>query len=274
MNPRAGLLLALVLPLAACTGSLLESSADAPETYRLAGATLADRGGRQPVALAVSRPRAAPALDTERIAVVRSDSRFDYYAGVRWSEPAPQMLQQMLVRGLAADGRFEAVVAAPSRVPADLLLDTGHPAGLRMIERGGFGDPASPKRAVLIECGQHWEHPAADVAVDTLVRFLRATGAVDSAWAQARLRLPAPPEQRLVRVTEAVVARTTGFRFLVPPEGLGVVEKAGTPIAEDTDPATGEKIVWRAPCDRTVLVMPSLKHLRPGNTQVRLGRFV
>ena len=159
-------------------------------------------------------------------------------------------------------------------VPADLLLDTGHPAGLRMIERGGFGDPASPKRAVLIECGQHWERAAADVAIDTLVRFLRATGAVDGGWAQARLRLPAPPEQRLVRVTEAVVARSTGFRFLVPIEGLGVVEKAGTPIAEDTDPATGAPIVWRAPYDRTVLVMPSLKHLRPGNTQVRLGRFV
>ena len=159
-------------------------------------------------------------------------------------------------------------------VPADLLLDTGHPAGLRMIERGGFGDPASPKRAVLIECGQHWERAAADVAIDTLVRFLRATGAVDGGWAQARLRLPAPPEQRLVRVTEAVVAKSMGFRFLVPIEGLGVVEKAGTPIAEDTDPATGAPIVWRAPYDRTVLVMPSLKHLRPGNTQVRLGRFV
>jgi len=60
----------------------------------------------------------------------------------------------------------------------------------------------------------------------------------------------------------------------VPLEGLGVVEEKGTPIAEDTDPASGERIVWRAPYDRTVLVMPSLKHLRPGNTQVRLGRFV
>jgi predicted deacylase len=159
-------------------------------------------------------------------------------------------------------------------VPADLLLDTGHPAGLRMIERGGFGDPASPKRAVLIECGQHWERAAADVAVDTLLRFLLATGAVDAAWTRARLRLPAPPEQRLVRVTEAVVARSMGFRFLVPIAGLGVVEQAGTPIAEDTDPASGERIVWRAPYDRTVLVMPSLKHLRPGNTQVRLGRYV
>jgi hypothetical protein len=31
-------------------------------------------------------------------------------------------------------------------VPADLLLDTGHPAGLRMIERGAFSDPAEPAR--------------------------------------------------------------------------------------------------------------------------------
>jgi hypothetical protein len=54
-------------------------------------------------------------------------------------------------------------------VPGDLLLDTGHPAGLRMVERGGFSDPASPKRALLIECGQHWERSSADVAVDTLV---------------------------------------------------------------------------------------------------------
>ena len=41
-----------------------------------------------------------------------------------------------------------------------------------------------------------------------------------------------------------------------------------------TDPATGERVVWRAPYERTVLVMPSMKHLKPGNTQVRLGRFV
>ena len=30
---------------------------------------------------------------------------------------------------------------------------------------------------------------------------------------------------------------------------------------------------WTAPYDDTVLVMPSLRHLKPGNTQVRLGRY-
>ena len=123
MNARAGLLLAVVLALPGCTGALLGSSAEAPETYRLLGETPADGGGPLPLALAVARPNASPALDSVRIAVVHPDNRFDYFAGVRWSEPVPEMLQQQLVRALAADGRFAAVVAAPSRVPVDLLLD-------------------------------------------------------------------------------------------------------------------------------------------------------
>ena len=151
--------------------------------------------------------------------------------------------------------------------PADLLIDTGHPAGLRMVERGGFGDPASPKRALLIECGQHWERAAAEVAIDTLVRFLGLTGLAGAAWVQAHARLPLPPVQRLVRVTEAVVARSSAFRFLVPAVGFGVVEKAGMPIAQDGDH------IWTAPYDDTVLVMPGTRNLKPGGTAARLGRF-
>ncbi len=157
--------------------------------------------------------------------------------------------------------------AAQLGVPATLLIDTGHPAGLRMVERGGFGDPASPKRALLVECGQHWEHAAADVAIDTLVRFLGLTGVADAAWVQARTRLPLPPRQRLVRVTEAVVARSGDFRFLQPVHGLEVVPRAGTPLAQDGDH------VWCTPYDDTVLVMPGTHNLKPGGTAVRLGRF-
>jgi predicted deacylase len=152
-------------------------------------------------------------------------------------------------------------------VPADLLIDTGHPAGLRMVERGGFGDPASPRRALLIECGQHWESAAADVAVDTLVRFLGLTGLADTAWVQRHVRLPLPPVQHLVRVTEAVVAKSADFHFLLPTAGLAVIEKAGTPIARDGDQ------VWVTPYDRCVLVMPGTHNLKPGGTAVRLGRF-
>lgn len=151
--------------------------------------------------------------------------------------------------------------------PADLLIDTGHPAGLRMVERGGFSDPASPKRALLVECGQHWERAAADVAIDTLVRFLGLTGVADAAWVAAQQRLPLPAAQRLVRVTEAVVARSADFHFLLPTQGLAVIPHAGTPLARD-----GEH-VWLTPYDNTVLVMPGTRNLKPGGTAVRLGRF-
>jgi predicted deacylase len=152
-------------------------------------------------------------------------------------------------------------------VPEVLLIDTGHPAGLRMVERGGFGDPSSPRAAVLVECGQHWERAAADVAVDSLVRFLGVTGVADASWVAANTRLPLPGRQRLVRVTEPVVARSDDFRFLMPTHGLQVVPKAGTPLAQD-----GSHL-WHTPYDDCVLVMPGTHNLKPGGTAVRLGRF-
>ena len=172
-------------------------------------------------------------------------------------------------RPLMVCGRVDknAALARELGVPADLLIDTGHAAGLRMIERGGFGDPGSPRRALLVECGYHWEAAAAEVAIDTLVRFLGLAGVADADWVQAHVRLPLPAAQRLVRVTEAVVARSMDFRFLVPTGGLSVVARAGTPIAQDGDH------VWTTPYDDTVLVMPGTHNLKPGGTAVRLGRF-
>ena len=172
-------------------------------------------------------------------------------------------------RPLMVCGTVEKNVACARElgVPADLLIDTGHAAGLRLVDRGAFGNPASAKRALLIECGQHWERAAAEVAIDALVRFLGLTGVADAAWVAAHARLPLPPVQRLVRVTEAVVARTALFRFTVPTAGLSVIPKAGTLIATD-----GERKVL-TPYDQAVLVMPSTRNLKPGGTAVRLGRF-
>lgn len=170
----------------------------------------------------------------------------------------------LMVCGLLDKG---AAFARELGVPGDLLIDTGHPSGLRMRDRGGFGDPASPKNALLIECGQHWERGSAEVAIDTLVRFLRLTGIASAAWTEPRLRLPLPQRQQLVRVTEAVTARSTDFHFLLPVHGLDVLERAGTAFARD-----GEQL-FTTPYDDCVMVMPSTQHGRPGNTMVRLGRF-
>ncbi len=168
---------------------------------------------------------------------------------------------------VCATSEKSAAFARRLGVPGDLLIDTGHPAGLRMIERGGFGDPNSPRTAVLIECGQHWEKSAAEVAIDTLLRFLLVTGAADAAWVEPRLPLKPPARQRLVRVTEPVVAQSMAFRFARPFAGLEVIAKAGSVVATD-----GDK-VWKTPYDDCVMVMPSTQHLKPGTTMVRLGRY-
>jgi len=172
-------------------------------------------------------------------------------------------------RPIMVCGMTEKGVAFARRigVPSELLIDTGHPAGLRMRDRGGFGDPASPRCAALIECGQHWKASSVEVAMDTTLRFLRATGAVEASWIDAQLRLPLPPAQHVIRVTQAVAAKSMDFRFASPWRGLEVVPEHGTPIAQDG------QTVWRTPYDDCVLVMPSLSHLKPGNTMVRLGRY-
>lgn len=164
-------------------------------------------------------------------------------------------------RPIMVCAKSEKSVALARRMgaPADLLLDTGHPAGLRMMERGAFSDPASPRAAVLIECGQHWAKSSVDVAIDTCNRFLWVTGLLERSFSSVN--------QKVIRVTEPVVAKTMGFRFASPWKGLEVVKNAGSLVATDD----GKE--WRTPYDDCIMVMPSVRHLKPGTTMVRLGRY-
>ena len=122
---RIALLLVVSGLCTACVGSVLKSDNEAPDLYRLA-APAASGGGIGPSlaqAITVARPRSVSSLDTDRIAVTTPGHGFDYLAGARWSDTAPQMVQQLLVDTLMAEGRFATAVAAPSRVPTDLLLE-------------------------------------------------------------------------------------------------------------------------------------------------------
>lgn len=107
-----------------CMGSVLQSDAEPPDLYRLSAPTISAQGPALGQAISVARPRAASSLDTDRIAVEKPGHGFDYLAGARWADTAPQMVQRILVDVLGAAGGFATAVAAPSRVPADLLLDT------------------------------------------------------------------------------------------------------------------------------------------------------
>jgi hypothetical protein len=151
--------------------------------------------------------------------------------------------------------------------PATVICDEGHPEGRRMRDYEGFGDPASPKNALLIECGQHWERNAVAVARDTTARFLLLAGVVDEADLPAGWLAPLPGVQHIVRVTQPVVATSMDFRFAAAYTGLEIFPEAGAVIGW----SNGEAIT--TPYDDCMLVMPSLRQLRPGVTVVRLGKI-
>jgi hypothetical protein len=165
--------------------------------------------------------------------------------------------------GLPAKGRQ---LALELGVPEWVVADAGHSAGPRMRDFGGFSDPASPKTALLIECGQHWRQAAVDLAIVSTLRFLERLAIVPAGFGADRPSVPTP-KQQVIEVTEAVTIGTDNFEFLGTWSGMEVLAKAGTPIGRD-----GERMVT-TPYDDCVLVMPT-RRLKRGQTAVRLGRRV
>lgn len=170
----------------------------------------------------------------------------------------------LLLTGVTEKGRR---LAAAMGFPHCIVADAGHRNGARMRDFGAFGDPDSPRTALLVECGQHWAKGSVRVAIATCRQLLAALDVAEPGMLE-RIG-PAPPTgpQRVIEVTEAVTVANSRFRFADDYRGLEVIPKAGTVIAYD-----GKEPI-RTPYDQCVLIMPS-RRLAPGLTAVRLGRFV
>ena len=152
--------------------------------------------------------------------------------------------------------------------PGWIISDEGHPEGRRMRDYAGFGDADSIRSALLVECGQHWEAAAAYVAKDVTARFLALHGIVDAADLPADWLQRLPAASRFVCVTEPVVASSMDFRFAGHYTGLETFSEAGAVVGwRDGEPV-------KTPYPNCVLVMPSLRQLRPGVTVVRFGRLL
>lgn len=159
-------------------------------------------------------------------------------------------------------------LAAEIGAPALVVADAGHAEGLRLRDHGRFGrDEDDGSRSLLVECGVHNDAATRDVAVDVMARFLVAAGSiaeddVPPGWLQ-----PRPAAQQFVEVTEAVTALPGE-----PPSFAGAwhtgqrIERAGTLLGWNGGRP------FRTPYDGCTVIMPSLRHAKPGGTIVRLAR--
>ena len=168
----------------------------------------------------------------------------------------PLMMAGMLPRGRD--------LAASVGIPAVVITDCGHKEGMRMRDYADFGDPDSPRNALLIECGQHWEKASVSVAKEAVVRFLRASAVVPQDFGESLLKeMPVPTQQSFFQVGEIVTVETDNFVFDQPWTGFEHLPK-GSNIGRD------DKRLVSAPFEPTVLIMPS-KRLQRGKTAVRLA---
>ncbi len=175
------------------------------------------------------------------------------------TEPAPPI-------SLAGDTAKGLALARAIGMPEHILVDSGHAAGKRLRDYAGFGDPLSPKSAVLIECGQHWQRAVGDVATLVMLRFLRQFGVLESGWIDAHLGSAIVMPQRVVDISTVVTLASNSFRWIRPSRGLEVIANEGTLIAMDDEREV------RTPHADAVMVMP-VPHPKVGQTAVRIGRF-
>ena len=218
-----------------------------------------------------NRVWATTALDGQRLSSELARARelrafydsLDYLLDIHsMSDPCPPLM-------LAGTQKKGVDLARMLGYPEYVVVDAGHSAGRRLRDYGRFDDPEDPRAALLIECGQHWSRESSGVAIQTALRFLRNFGSASPAFIDHYLDRSLQPQQKIVEVTASIPIRTEDFEFVWPQDGmLGVVPATGTLIARD-----GATEI-RTPYDDCALVMPMRRRAKPGDTAVRLGRFV
>ncbi len=122
------ILAALVLLLTAC-GSVLPAPPPAPDLYTLTAPPPPETAkSHKPVQILVALPQSTAALDSVRIALTQSPTRFEYYADAAWTDHAPAMLQSLLVETLERTGLFAGVARGSATLRADdtVMLDLRH----------------------------------------------------------------------------------------------------------------------------------------------------
>jgi ABC-type uncharacterized transport system auxiliary subunit len=134
MSRQPCLLIPALLALTGCSG-LLHSTAPAVQLYTFGALEVVDPveverppPGSVPAYVAptlrIDRPQAGPGLNTDRIALMRSGNRLDYYAGSRWSAPLAELVADEERTAFRNDVLWSAVADDRSSFNTDYLLQT------------------------------------------------------------------------------------------------------------------------------------------------------
>jgi len=115
----------------ACSGSFFRSKVVPPSIYLLsappgtAAASFASAAAPATIAadLAVLKPRVRAGLDTDRIAVLYSDRRLDYFADARWSGPLDDVVQDLAVQAFRNGARLRNVNSDASAFASGYWLE-------------------------------------------------------------------------------------------------------------------------------------------------------
>lgn len=148
-------LLALLISALTACGGVFESDLPSAQAFvlRPPPRTVPMSAAQMLGSLRVQRPEAGPGLDSDRIALLRSDRRFDVYAASRWAAPVPDMVEHVVVETLRGSGFFQAVFDDASPYPPiyDLRIT------LKRFEADYTAGGPAPTVYVTLECtlGRH-----------------------------------------------------------------------------------------------------------------------
>ena len=161
--------------------------------------------------LAVALPDAPESLDTDRIALIRTQSVMDYYANSTWMDHTTQLVQSLLVEAFEKSGKINAVARETEGLRSDYILQTdirdfeaqydvqdGIP---RVIVRISARLVNIPQRNVVsIITVTHEATASANSVPAVVAAFNTATGAALNEIVGWALRAPALPQANVDQI--------------------------------------------------------------------------
>lgn len=153
MRIRHALAVCVFMALSGCSAiSAITGATATLDVYELRAPVPSSASRRATTQVIIETPTTTGALNTDRIMIRPSDLQAQYLPGARWSDPAPVMLQTLMLRSLEGTDAFGYV-------------------GRRPI--GPAGDVAILTEIVDFQAEQNAEDGTATVRLGVLVRLLR-----------------------------------------------------------------------------------------------------